>query len=64
MEKNKKCACCGEFSLPMESAFEICPICGWQEDDIQEEDPTLTGGANDMSLQQAKEAYKNKKPIN
>lgn len=48
----------------MESAFEICPICGWQEDDIQEEDPTLTGGANDMSLQQAKEAYKNKKPIN
>lgn len=56
-KKNKECACCGEYSLPPDSEFEICPICGWQDDDIQNEDPQLEGGANDMSLEQARKEY-------
>jgi hypothetical protein len=58
MKKNKKCMCCGNHSLPPDSVYEICPVCGWEDDDIQNDNPTLEGGANDMSLNQAKEAYK------
>ena len=50
--------CCQRNSLPSRSAYEICPVCGWQDDDIQNDDPDLEGGANEMSLNQAKEAYK------
>ena len=49
------CPCCGEFSLeePMGS-FEICPECGWENDPSQLKDPDLEGGANELSLNQAK----------
>ena len=64
MPKNKKqCACCGEYTLTAGSVYEICPVCGWEDDDIQNGDPDFDGGANDMSLNQAKEAYKQGKPI-
>ena len=53
--------CCGNHSLPPDSIYEICPVCGWEDDDIQNDDPNFEGGANDMSLNQAKEAYKNGK---
>lgn len=56
--KNKKCACCGQLTLLEDSEFEICPACGWQDDKVQNEDPKFTGGANDMSLELAKEAYR------
>jgi hypothetical protein len=61
--KTKKCMCCQRNSLPSRSAYEICPVCGWQDDDIQNDDPDLEGGANEMSLNQAKEAYKNGEKI-
>ena len=57
MEKAKCCACCGQRTLPENSFYEICTICGWQDDDIQNDDPNFEGGANDMSLNQAKMAY-------
>ncbi len=49
-----KCACCGKaFVLP----FAYCPICGWANDDIQNENEDFEGGENLMSLKQAKQAY-------
>jgi hypothetical protein len=30
--------------------FEICPLCGWEDDDIQNDDPDYAGGANKLSL--------------
>ena len=62
-KQNKLCACCGKPSLPVDSAFEICPVCGWQDDDIQNADPDFAGGANEMSLNQAKDAYGSKATI-
>lgn len=38
--------------------FDICPICKWEHDLVQEEDPDYNGGANKMSLNQAREAYR------
>ena len=63
MAKNKKCACCGEYSLPAESVFAICPVCGWEDDEVQNENPSLQGGANEMSLEEAKQAFRSGKPV-
>lgn len=37
----------------------MCDICGWSDDAIQEEDHNYKGGGNEMSFNEAKEAYQN-----
>ena len=62
MKSNKLlCACCNNRTI--EDVWDICPICNWQKDPVQEDDPDFWGGANDMSLNEAKEAYKKGLPI-
>ena len=58
MVQNKKCACCERETLTAGSIYEICPVCGWEDDELQNEEPDFAGGANDMSLNEAKQAYK------
>ena len=53
----KKCACCGNFTLEKDSLFDICDICGWENDEVQEEKPDFSGGSNNMSLNEYKEFY-------
>ncbi|GHS91164.1 hypothetical protein FACS1894139_01270 [Planctomycetales bacterium] len=57
MGKDKFCACCGERTLSADSRFEICPRCGWEDDDIQNDAPNWAGGANMLSLNQYKTAW-------
>lgn len=54
------CPCCGykTFHTPPPGAFEICPICFWEDDDIQRDDPDYAGGANHPSLRQAQSNFK------
>jgi len=61
----QKCACCGNNTLEDDSLFEICDVCGWQQDAVAEHDPNYTGGANyDLSLNEAREYWKkNHSPI-
>ena len=49
-----------ERLLPMlrEREYDICSICSWENDPIQEEHPDMRGGANVMSLYEAKQTYK------
>ena len=67
--KNKKtkikCACCGSLEVPAgeEGLYYICNKCGWENDEIQRNKPDYEGGANKMSLNQAKKAYKEGKKI-
>ncbi|NLB54084.1 MAG: hypothetical protein GX808_14260 [Syntrophomonadaceae bacterium] len=62
--KNKKlCACCGKPTLEKDSLFEICEVCGWQDDAVQNDDPGYAGGANEMSLNEAREAYRKGKKV-
>lgn len=61
MDKLLKCACCGNFTI--EDEYDTCHICNWQKDLVQEKDPNFWGGANNMSLNQAKDAYKKGLPI-
>ncbi len=50
------CPCCGCHTLSeAEASYEICPVCGWEDDLVQKEDPDFAGGANESSLNEAKE---------
>lgn len=55
-----KCECCGNYTLPEESGGTdyICPVCYWQDDYVQLNDPYFEGGANEVSLIQARENYR------
>lgn len=59
-EKGYTCPCCGFLtrSEPDFGTFEICPICNWGDDDVQFINPDFRGGANEESLNEAKENYK------
>lgn len=54
------CPCCG-FLTRSEYAYgtyEICPVCGWEDDSAQAVDPNFPGGANKESLNEAQANYK------
>jgi len=48
------CHCCRSDVIHESGAFEICPICDWEDDPAQARDPDLEGGANEMSLNAAR----------
>lgn len=54
-----KCPCCGFYTFDERphGNYDICPICYWEDDPIQLEDETYEGGANHVSLQQARENF-------
>jgi len=55
-----KCSCCSNYTFDVkpDGNYAICKVCFWEDDPIQMEDPTYEGGANRVSLIQAKENYK------
>ncbi len=38
--------------------FEICSVCYWEDDNIQADDPDYKGGANSISLNEARNNYR------
>ena len=63
MDENKKddfsygrriCACCNKCVVDF---YDICDICGWQNDLLQNKESDFSAGANVMSLNEAKKAY-------
>lgn len=56
-----KCPCCNYYSLNTKDPLkhEICQICFWENDPIQNDDEFYAGGANEMCLYQAKQNYIN-----
>jgi len=54
------CPCCGylTFDHPLDGTFDICPVCRWEDDLIQNENENYAGGANSVSLREARENYK------
>ncbi|PKK87033.1 MAG: hydrolase [Candidatus Wallbacteria bacterium HGW-Wallbacteria-1] len=55
-----KCPCCDFFTLPEQSGntFFTCPVCFWEDDGVQQNDPNYTGGANGVSLNDARCNYR------
>ena len=54
------CPCCGYYTLDEKppGTYQICPVCWWEDDPVQFEDPTYPGGANELSLAQARENFR------
>jgi hypothetical protein len=57
---NYACPCCDFLTLSEEirGSFEICPVCNWEDDNVQFDNPTFVGGANHINLLTAKENFK------
>ncbi|MDD2434454.1 MAG: CPCC family cysteine-rich protein [Bacilli bacterium] len=53
-----KCPVCGEYTF--NGLYDICPVCGWENDIVQLDNPD-DGGANAMSLNQRIEWFKGKR---
>ena len=53
-----RCPCCRALTLHGRGGFEICPVCWWEDDDVQGRDPQYAGGANAVSLHQARENFR------
>lgn len=51
------CPCCGKYKLPTVGDYDICHVCGWEDDPFQGEKPDSIYGANKMSLNEARKAY-------
>jgi len=58
VEKDMMCPCCGKYKLEEIGEYEICSVCGWEDDPVQRKDPDFEGGANEKSLNQAREDFK------
>jgi len=53
------CLCCRypTLSEPPSGTYEICPVCFWEDDPVQADDPTYRGGANEESLDEARTSF-------
>ena len=50
-----KCKLCGIGNIEM--THDICDYCGWEDDDVQQDDPEYVVGANIMSFNQYKKFW-------
>ena len=57
-EKLVPCPCCGEGLVTEGHEFDICDVCGWEDDNYQFAHPNYRGGANPMSLNEARAKYR------
>ncbi len=53
--RKKRCPVCKKHKFW--ENYEICPVCGWENDPVQRRDKDFAGGANKMSLREARAAY-------
>ena len=58
MEQRIKCPCCGMTAV---REYEICEVCDWENDPVQRMKPDFPGGANRMSLNEARSACEQQK---
>ncbi len=58
--RNVKCPCCGYYTHTENCyLFEICEVCKWQFEEAAHDKPNVNiGGANKVSLNEARENYK------
>ncbi len=47
------CPCCGSLTIGEHGQYEICDVCGWEDDPTQSANPEKGGGANQESLRVA-----------
>lgn len=57
---SSRCPCCGYYTfIEIERGnYDICPVCFWEDDFVQEKNPYYDGGANRVSLVTARNNFK------
>jgi hypothetical protein len=60
MTARNPCPCCGFLTLDEKppGSYAICPICWWEDDEVQARDPDYSCGANKVSLRQAQANFR------
>jgi hypothetical protein len=56
-DRKYQCNCCGFRTLTVSNGYEICPVCFWEDDPVQNEDLQYSGGANSLSLEETRHNY-------
>lgn len=51
------CPVCGKYEFQTYDWYEICHVCGWEDNAMQNEDPDCAAGPNKMSLNEYKKIY-------
>ncbi len=59
------CPCCGYETLHESppGTYEMCAVCGWEDDGLQFAKPDYEGGANKLSLRQAQTKFLRMHPL-
>ncbi|MBC8954502.1 CPCC family cysteine-rich protein [Xenorhabdus sp. PB62.4] len=63
MDDKYHCPCCNHTALDELGKYLICDICGWEDDPVQSKNADFQGGANEMSLNEARKAFSEGKKI-
>jgi len=56
-----KCPVCGEYYFAEDNDFDVCEVCGWENDGVQLDDPDYRGGANVESLNERRAQWARQK---
>ena len=59
IKKIYQCPCCGFLTLERKppGTFDLCPVCFWEDDSVQFFAPDYEGGANEPSLNKARNNF-------
>lgn len=53
-----RCLCCGYKTLDNQGAFDLCPVCFWEDDSYPQDDGTIIfAGVNRSTLKQSQKNY-------
>lgn len=62
-QSKTQCPVCHQYHFSCVNSYEICPICGWEDDLVQKKDPSFSGGANKLSLNEYRKKYYEKENV-
>lgn len=57
------CPVCGKHEFEEYDSYEFCPVCKWHDDALLTDHPDDMRGYYHMTLNEAREAYKNGQEI-